>query len=492
MKTILILMDSLNRHALRTYNEHSWVETPNIDRLAKKSVIFDNHWLGSAPCMPARRDLMTGRLNFLEKGWGAIEPFDITLPEKLRENNIFTHMVTDHYHYLEIGGENYCQIFNTWDMHRGQESDPWVSRVDSINIDFEYYGQVRPQYELNRTRFKNESDYPTPRTVNAACKWLDENKDADDFFLWIELFDPHEPFDCPDEYLEIYNDNYQGPRYNWPKYAPVKEPDDATEHIQKRYAATLTMADRWLGKLFDVMDKHNLWEDTLLIFTGDHGHMLGEHNFLAKNYMHVYNELAHLPLFIHLPKSKNAGKRIGILTQNIDIMPTILDYYCIDITQEVRGFSLKPALEGNTNKLRDVILYGYHGMAVNVTDGEYTYFRVPSSYDNYPCYIYTAIPTTLRRYLGTSIENQIEAGRFLKYTNYPVFKIPVSYKDERANHLNYIRNNFLFDIVNDYKQQNPINDSSLEDEMIQKLILAMRYADSPDEQFERLNLKSYD
>lgn len=99
MKTILILMDSLNRNMLSAYNPQTWIKTPNIDRLAAKSLVCNNHWAGSLPCMPARRDLFTGRYNFLERNWGPIEPYDITLQEKLRAHGIFTHMTTDHNHY---------------------------------------------------------------------------------------------------------------------------------------------------------------------------------------------------------------------------------------------------------------------------------------------------------------------------------------------------------------------------------------------------------
>lgn len=129
MRTILVLMDTLNRRFLKPYEKEALGITPNIERFAKDSVQFQNHFIGSAPCMPARRDIFTGRMQFLERGWGGIEPFDITLPQVLRENHIYTHITTDHTHYFEIGGENYCALFNTWDLHRGQEVDPWISRV---------------------------------------------------------------------------------------------------------------------------------------------------------------------------------------------------------------------------------------------------------------------------------------------------------------------------------------------------------------------------
>lgn len=501
MKTILVLMDSLNRHMLNIYNKDTWVKAPNISRLAEKSVVFDNHWLGSAPCMPARRDILTGRLNFLERNWGPIEPYDITLPETLRKHGIFTHITTDHPHYFELGGEGYCQLFNTWDYQRGQEIDPWVSRVRQPEMPEQYYGKVFEQYELNRSKLIKEEDFSTPRTIDSACQWLEENKDAENYFLMVECFDPHEPFDCTREYLDMYDDDYKGPRYDWSNYAPVNEPVEAIGHLKKRYAGSLTMADKALGRFLNVLDKYNIWEDALLIFTTDHGHLLGEHGWTGKNFMHAYNEIAHIPFIVHLPGSKRAGDRVSALTQNIDLMPTILDYYNIPCPDSVRGYSLRGVLESREEKVRDIAIYGWHGKTVNITDGKYTYFRAPASEDNCPCYAYCTIPTTLWSYMGKKVADKIEAGRFLKYTNYPVFKIPVGITTNAYPHfektqallggnvLKHVRESLLFDIEADYGQEHPINDENVERMMTEKLKTALHDADSPEEQFERLGLK---
>ena len=100
MKTIVILADSINRRYLPAYG-NDFVKTPNLDRLQKQSCVFDNHWTGSTPCMPARRDMFTGRINFLERCWGPIEPYDTTLPQLLREQGVRSHIYTDHYHYRD-------------------------------------------------------------------------------------------------------------------------------------------------------------------------------------------------------------------------------------------------------------------------------------------------------------------------------------------------------------------------------------------------------
>src|SRR5690606_35769557 len=156
------------------------------------------------------------------------------------------------------------------------------------------------------------------------------------------------------------------------------------------------------------LDEYGMWEDTMVIFTTDHGHLLGEHGFTGKNITHMYNELMHIPLLVHLPGSKRAGERIEALTQNIDLMPTILDYYGIDIPDSVRGKSWRGLLEGSTERLRDVVIYGQHGATVNITDGNYTYFRSFAHTDNEPCYIYTAMPTSTRRYIGNEAIPDIE------------------------------------------------------------------------------------
>lgn len=128
MRTIVILMDSLNRRCLPVYGG-DWARTPNMERLAAQSCTFDNHFVGSAPCMPARHDLLTGRLDFLERNWAPVQPFDCTLPQVLQRHGVFSHMTTDHYHYFHLGGENYFPLFSSWEFIRGQEHDTMVSNL---------------------------------------------------------------------------------------------------------------------------------------------------------------------------------------------------------------------------------------------------------------------------------------------------------------------------------------------------------------------------
>lgn len=487
MRTVLILMDSLNRRHLKAYNPETTAITPNIDRFTEECVTFDNHFIGSAPCMPARRDIFTGRLNFLERGWGPIEPFDVTLQTCLRENGVYTHITTDHSHYFEIGGENYTYLFNTWEYHRGQEFDTWISRVKQPPVDPNSYGKKSPQYLLNKTTFITDADYPSPKTFRSACKWVEDNSGADDFFLMVEAFDPHEPFDCPQEFHDLYHDIYSGPEFNWSSYAPVTEPEEAVKHLNTCYLATLSMVDKWFGHFMETLKRNNLYEDTLILFTTDHGHMLGEHGVTGKNFMHAYNEMAHIPLFIRLPDGSGAGRRIGALTQNIDLMPTLLEYHGCPVPQTVTGRSLLHTMNDQAPE-RDAVIYGWFGRAVNICDGCHTYFRAPQTPDNGPLYFYCSIPTTLWRYYGPEYADKMEMGRFLPYTNYPVYRFPPISDVDISGDISYVKTNELYDLWDDYWQLRPLSDPRLESDMCGKLKKHLKLHMAPEEQYIRLGL----
>lgn len=494
LRTVVILMDTFRRDNLKIYNPDSKVLTPFLDDMAKDSLIFDQHWIGSAPCMPARRDMFTGRLNFVERSWGPIEPFDVTLQKVLKDHNVFSHIATDHCHYFRLGGENYVQQFNTWDYIRGQEGDPYVSRIDEPFLPESFYGRLRPQYQWNRTTWTKPEEYPSPKTFISGMNWIKDNKNQDDFFLMIECFDPHEPFDVPDSYMKMYDEvKMDVEYYEIPHYGKVDTPQEGVDYLRTRYSALTTMNDEFFGQFIQNLKDEDMYDDTLIIVTTDHGFVFGEHDFVGKNVMHLYNELAHLPLMVKFPNSERAGERVNSLTQNIDIMPTVLDAFNLKIPVDVRGKSWMP-LMNNVDIERSEALYGYHGLAMNVTDGKHTYFRAPNK-ENWPLYEYGTIPTTIRQYLGEGIENQIEMGHFIERSKFPTFKIP-AYKPQQVKDfeggVSLVSETKLFDITKDYSQNNNLAnlDTKLENEMIDKLKRALKEHEAPEEQYQRLNLNT--
>lgn len=195
MKAIMVMFDSLNRRMLSTYG-CDWAHTPNFSRLQEHTVVFDNCFVGSMPCMPARRDLHTGRYNFLHRAWGPLEPFDDSLPQILKEHGVYTHLVSDHYHYWEDGGSTYHSRYSSWEMVRGQEGDPWKGCVGDPGIPENRIGRnifYTPHYYVNK-RYLVKGKPCAEQTFDLGLEFLEDNKDKDNWFLHLEAFDPHEPF----------------------------------------------------------------------------------------------------------------------------------------------------------------------------------------------------------------------------------------------------------------------------------------------------------
>ena len=178
----MVMFDSLNRDMLEPYGGNL-VKTPNFTRMAEHSVTFDNCYAGSLPCMPARRELHTGRYNFLHRSWGPLEPFDDSMPEILNRHHIHSHLVTDHYHYFEDGGATYHTRYRTWEGFRGQEGDSWKAVVGRNCCPKEYKNRCDgipdswehnwvPQDFTNRVYLDTVEKQPQSRTFEEGKAFL--------------------------------------------------------------------------------------------------------------------------------------------------------------------------------------------------------------------------------------------------------------------------------------------------------------------------------
>ncbi|MGB1863280.1 MAG: sulfatase [Candidatus Puniceispirillum sp.] len=398
MKVVFVLLDSLNRKAMEPYGETA-VHTPNFKRFQQRAVTFDNHYVGSLPCMPARRDLHTGRTHFLHRSWGPLEPFDDSFPELMKQNGTYAHLITDHHHYFADGGATYHQRYSSWELVRGQAIDRWKADVapdlDKFKAKYHPVQHHRINYMINREYIQEEEDYCSPKLFKLANEFLTTNHEADNWFLQLECFDPHEPFHAPMRFRDLYETSYDGPILDWPIYDRVTETPEEISELRANYAALVTMTDEYFGTLLDFFDKHDMWADTALVLTTDHGFLLGEHDWWAKNRMPVYDEIAHIPLLIYHPDfAEQGGSRRKALTQTTDLMPTMLEMTGISVPEDVSGTSLLPVLE-NDQPLRDSVIFGYFGAAVNVTDGNYSYFHYPVVQGADHLYEYTLMPTRM-------------------------------------------------------------------------------------------------
>ena len=309
MRTVVVLMDTLRRDFLRCYNPETSCLTPNISRFAEECCRFDSHYVGSMPCMPARRDIFCGRLNFLERSWG-IEISDTTLPKTLFERGgVRSHMITDHAHYFRIGGENYCQQFTTYRVFPWPGERP-VGLAHRRSVGAGGVFRERQAPVPGKSNAHHQGIRVFERTVlRCGSAVVEDNRGAKDFMLMVETFDPHEPFNVPQEYLDQYGDDYAGPFYELPKYhARDEETDEAMAHLRRRYQALITMTDKHFGEFIDSLKAADMYDDTLIIFTTDHGYCLGEREYIGKNYMPLYNEIANIPLLVHFPGGEYAGE----------------------------------------------------------------------------------------------------------------------------------------------------------------------------------------
>jgi arylsulfatase A-like enzyme len=489
MKAIMVMFDSLNKRFLPPYG-CDWIHAPNFQRLADRAVTFENCYAGSMPCMPARRELHTGRYNFLHRSWGPLEPFDESLPSILKKQGIYSHLVSDHAHYWEDGGATYHTRYSSWEFSRGQEGDDWKGHVADPQIPEspkKMRGRIWRQDWVNRGYLKREEDQPQAVTFANGLHFIHTNHKEDNWFLQIETFDPHEPFFTQQHYKNLYSHEYNGPHFDWPDYAPVTEPCDQVEHVRYEYAALVSMCDYYLGKVLDLMDTLRMWNDTMLIVCTDHGFLLGEHDFWAKNIQPWYNELINTPLFIWDPRTAIMAERRRSLVQTIDLMPTILDFFDIQSPGTVNGVPLEETI-ATDQPARTGGLFGVHGGHVNVTDGRYVYMRAPIRLDNSPLYEYTLMPTHMRGCFGVDELQDIRLADPFSFTQ-GCRTMKIAARTYLSTYVNpHIFGTLLFDLKTDPSQLNPLVDKEIEQHMIRLMVTLMQENDAPLEQYERLGL----
>lgn len=495
MKTVFVLFDSLNRHMLGCYGGRR-VPTPNFDRLSARSRVYDKHYVGSLPCMPARRDLLTGRLTFLHRSWGPLEPFDNAFPEVLKTKGVHSHLVTDHYHYWEDGGATYHNRYSTFEFVRGQESDPWKAMVQPPweRLRAKYHeaqnaidpGSKYRRHMVNREFIRDEGDFPSVQVFAHGLDFIERNRSAEDWLLQIETFDPHEPFFAPERFKAPFATGWNGPIRDWPRYGRLEELPEEADELRANYYAIVSLCDFLLGQMLDTFDRHDLWADTALLVTTDHGFLLGEHDFWAKNRMNMYEEIVHIPLFIHDPRHPGAA-RVPHLTQSIDLAPTLLDLHGLAPPVETEGHSL---LSG---KRRDGVIFGYFGGAVNVTDGLFSYHRFPKDLAAQNIFQYTVMPSHMAQPFTPEELSAATLARPFSWTKaVPLLKVPATHRSPMYD--NYgpgalLENETrLYDLVADPGQSRPLSDGELESRMaglMKRLIIGN---DAPSEVLERLEL----
>lgn len=330
---IVILADTVRRDELGINGGAT--HTPNLDALGRESTRFDRAHAASFPTVPARADYFTGRYSFPATGWGPLPREASTIAELLTAAGVTTAAVVDTPFYMSTG-------FN---LDRG----------------FVHFYDVPGQQPLAYRRSPliptprvTELDHCAPRTITTAEQCLEQLRSRAPFLLWVDTWDPHEPWDPPPWYVERYKPDYDG-RVVWPPYRRAADAgltDDDLATAVACYRGKLTMVDRWIGRLLDRVDTLNLADDTVVVFLSDHGFYLGERGgLLGKLIRHVdasgtarwrrsplYHEIVEVPLWLRLPERE---ERIDPrLVSAVDVAPTILELFGVEVPASFHGRSL--------------------------------------------------------------------------------------------------------------------------------------------------------
>jgi arylsulfatase A-like enzyme len=367
MNFIVIICDTLRRDHLSCYG-NDWISTPHIDRFAARSIVFDRAYAASFPTVPHRHDLFTGRYTLIDSQWQPLPRDEVILAEELGKVGYTSMMILDEPHIVE-NGFHYDRGFTGWEWIRGQETDRWQTAPAQPLMPCDD-GKLRSPDRIVKVHQRNihwrqfEEDTFVARTMMASCRWLEHNwREHDRFFLYVDTFDPHEPWDAPQWYVDMYDPGYEGEEVRYPVYGPCDYLTPAElNHARALYAAEVTLVDRWVGRLLERIEDMGLLANSLVVLTTDHGFYHGEHGLIGK--MHItpewsravplYEEVARIPLIIHYPGCE--PRREQALVQPPDLMPTLLELARAPDPGTMHGRSLLPLLEGRPTAWRDFAL----------------------------------------------------------------------------------------------------------------------------------------
>jgi len=364
---------------------NSRINTPNLDILAKEGVMFTNCYADGLPTIPARRVMHTGRSILPEKNkWVPLRADDVTFAEILGKAGFTTGFIVDTFHYFKPD-MNFHRGFSSWEWIRGQESDPYMSgpRI-SVNPEDhapahllnDYFRERIIQYVLNTQNRKSEEDFFCARTLDTAGRWLERNSDnAGPFMLFIDMFDPHEPWDAPPRFQAMYRKRYPFERYIFGYGVNMEDirADDIPVLIDL-YSAEVTFSDYCIGRFLDRVKSLGLWDNTIVIFSTDHGTHLGEMGCVQKQAKLLNSCLARVPLIIRHPDSTFRGKRVDGLTSHLDFLPTFLSLLGVECNAVFDGADMWDLVTRAKPKLRDYAVTGYGDYGAVHTPG-YHYFQ---------------------------------------------------------------------------------------------------------------------
>lgn len=417
---VFIMLDTLQFNYLGCYG-NAQVKTPNMDRLARQGFLFENAYSEGLPTIPVRRALMTGRFTLPFSGWKPLDTEDTSITDMLWCREVQTALIYDtppmrlpKYGYSR--GFDYVKFCNGHELDhetfRNVPLDPALDPADFLspsmltkdangNYDATSLSLLHETacYLKQRQFWKTSADSFIGTVVAETQDWLTRKRDKKrPFFLWVDSFDPHEPWDSPSIWENRpcpHNPDYTGNPLLLAPWTEVEGvlSDEECAHVRALYMEKIEMVDEWVGRLLDSIREQGLWDDTLIVLTSDHGQPMGKgehgHGIMRKCRPWPYEELVHVPLIVHMP-GLSGGKRIQSFVQNVDITATILDAFGYGAgtlaetghegiktfgADELHGISLLPVMRGETDTVRDVAVAGYYGMSWSLITSDWSFIH---------------------------------------------------------------------------------------------------------------------
>jgi arylsulfatase A-like enzyme len=337
------------------------VQTPHLDRFARESGVFQDFWLCSFPTLVNRIEVFTGRYAFPHYDWGKLPQEYPVLAQTFQYHGFTTALISDNLHLFEedFGFERGFDFVKNvpGQMHdRFQPSSTPMVDLPCDPAKLEARPHRLDRYRRNLYWYRVQGTTTTAEVFRSAIEWI--GAPPDKFFLWIDAFDPHEPWDAPNKFLKPYPWNTAAEAVIWPHSGGSSRYSAAElENMRSLYKAEVTQIDFWVGRLLDALHSQQLLGNTAVIFCSDHGYYFGEHGVIGKPLHHgaplkIYEELGHLPLLLRHPAGLGAGQAIRGLTQPPDLFATALDLAGIQRVGWIEGHSLVPQLRGEPSPQR--------------------------------------------------------------------------------------------------------------------------------------------
>ncbi len=348
---VFIICDQMRGDALSCLG-HPNARTPNLDRMAAAGTLFTNFFTNNPVCAPSRVSMFSGLWphqhgKLTNKSGKSIESLEGSLLGYFRGLGYRVGWVGKNHTYAR-------ECLGQLDLWRDRAREP-----------FRAYSKFVPPYWHSDTFWPDDQCHPQLNTAD-AIEFMGSARAGEPFFLHLSYFDPHPPYMASSEYSSRYcSKDMQIPPFVPPEKISERLAEhcralhydrigdtDLTETMRYYYASIQWGVDSQVGRILQTLEKKGLAENTIVLFTSDHGDFMGEHRMVRKAMFH-YDALLHVPLIWYAPGRVPAGARVKNLTQGIDLFPTLVDLTGGRIAREFPGRSLKPFLEGGSRREDD-------------------------------------------------------------------------------------------------------------------------------------------